>query len=548
MNPLSDQENSTSAFPYTVPYTNPYTQRKRTQPQPPLSSKSNKSSVLSLSSQSSSPQQQLNDTLRGLSRFSQIPSTQHVEHLFELVHRAHEQAELDALSSAASCWTLELAEHLASFVVRIFGCHANIDMTGRTPEGYPATLCFLARSLQQWSLEDSIMYAVTVKSFPVQITQQNQDQQQQQQSTEMSILQVLHNVVAQFQDPSIQNPAMMGLSVIWRYLDRIQFLTSWQNPIDQAPCALDSAWWMPPSQQEEESVLANTALRELLCSSNDGNDCCPKTNTFPDRGELRLASIIILTSLLKHDQATWLHDVSSQSDNNNALEQLCQSLCQAVDQLGSKSNNSLASNQSPHLSIASASLLCLMDCKVPLKSTSTASTIDVTRLLHSTKLLENSLKALFGFFGPSSPSGPRWTYEHNKDVATLRWIEEFLFNWSICKDGEARKQHFDALERHWRPYVEQWWSMLLTESFANNCAGDKNTNDRQPKRLRQIFSTLVLLNSIHHSTTRGILCTTMSRISNADQNSIRHLDEPCTKLLQELVHLSHNVSHHIRLR
>ena len=56
--------------------------------------------------------------------------------------------------STSSCWTLSMAEHLATFVVRLFGCHETINMTGPNPDGYPSILCYLARCLEEWAYHD----------------------------------------------------------------------------------------------------------------------------------------------------------------------------------------------------------------------------------------------------------------------------------------------------------------------------------------------------------------------------------------------------------
>jgi hypothetical protein len=235
MNPTPNQ---TSAFPYTNPYTNPYTQRK-TAPQSSFPS----------SSSSQSPQRQLEHSLEILVRSNHVPPTQSIEQLFDLIHKANSHND-----QSSSCWSLQMAESLASYVVRIFGWHENINMTGRNPEGYPSTLCFLARSLDQWSDDDSIMYAVTLKEFEVEV-------EQQQRTVQMSLLQVLHSLSVNLDDPIIQNPAIMCLSIIWRYLDRVQFLTSWKSHQSLVSSSIDSAWWM---QSEDEETLAYIVLKELL--------------------------------------------------------------------------------------------------------------------------------------------------------------------------------------------------------------------------------------------------------------------------------------------
>lgn len=218
------------AFPYTNPYTNPYTQKK-TQP-----------------TSSQSRQQKLEYSLSVLVRSSNVPSTQNIEHLCGLVEQC-----INDHSQNPQCWSLAMAESLAKFVVKIFGVHENINMTGRNPEGYPSTLCFLARSLEQWSINDSVMYTAVVKEFEVAMDHGNN-------TVEMSLLEVLHNLVVHYNDPIIQNPAMMGLSIIWRYLDRIQSLTSWKNPTDFPACFVDSAWWIGRG----EETLANLALKATL--------------------------------------------------------------------------------------------------------------------------------------------------------------------------------------------------------------------------------------------------------------------------------------------
>ena len=249
---------SSSAFPYTVPYTNPYTQRK-TQP----------SSSYPSSSSSQSPQQELEQALSILARSSNVPSTQNIEHLFELVRKSNEQygSSQHNNNAASSCWTLPMAEQLATFVVRIFGVHDTINMTGRNPEGYPSTLCFLSRCLEEWCHDDSIMYAVSVQELEVEIehypsNNNHHSTRHPTRTVQLSLLEVLHTLVVQFCDPIVQMPAMTGLATIWRYLDRVQFMTRW-NPTDVISFSLDAAWWMP-IQDDCESILARLALQELL--------------------------------------------------------------------------------------------------------------------------------------------------------------------------------------------------------------------------------------------------------------------------------------------
>ena len=252
----------------------------------------------------------------------------------------------------------------------------------------------------------------------------------------------------------------------------------------------------------------------------------PKMYSFPSRSELQIASTTILICLLKHDRASWLHLVSLQG--NDALTKLCQVLMEGIHKLG---DPNLTSNQSLYHSIACASLLCLMDHKETL-----ALSNDFNRLLHSTKLLENAFKTIFGIFGASSPSGPRWTFEY-KDATTRRWMEDFVLVWSMCKDGKTRKLVIDALERHWRPHVDQCLAMLVTDDYGN-----PNEVDRRHKHCRETFSSLVLLNSVHQSSLRGLLHNAMVQASNNDRHSLRYLMEPSQKLLQALLHLSQHVS------
>lgn len=186
-----------------------------------------------------------------LVRSHNVPSKQNIEHLCGLVEHANDSASSSQnRQQQSSCWSRSMAESLAKFVVQIFAPPRQ-EAVATNSEGYPSTLTFLAHCLDQWSQDDSIIYAAVVKEFEVEIDQQR--------IVHISLLDTLHNLSVNSRDPIIQNPAMMGLSVIWRYLDRIQFLTLLKSPGEFPAASIESAWWI-----NDEEALANKALNELL--------------------------------------------------------------------------------------------------------------------------------------------------------------------------------------------------------------------------------------------------------------------------------------------
>ena len=249
---------------------------------------------------------------------------------------------------------------------------------------------------------------------------------------------------------------------------------------------------------------------------------------FPSRDELRIASASLLLCFLKHDRTAWLQQLSL--ENKESLRKLSQNLLEAVYQLA---DPSVTSNQVLHQSMASASLLCLMDSKETLEHSN-----EFNQLVYSTKLLDSVFRSCFGIFGATSPSGPRWSFE-NKDMGTLRWMEEFIFCWSLSKDGEARKLAFDAQERYWRSPIEQCWGSLLSDDYSQPGEWSRNL-----KRCRAVFSRFVLMNAVHHSSLRRLLVSTLTQASKTENQSqsTNILVQPCRRLLQSLQHLSIHVS------
>ena len=423
-----------------------------------------------------------------------------------------------------------MAEHLATFVARLFACHDNINMTGRNPEGYPSTLCFLSRCLEEWVEGDDAMLLYAVAVQPLQVperqTNNNGHHRHSTRTVQRSLLEVLHQLVVHFQDPIVQLPAMAGLATIWRYLDRVQLWTRWNS--SSAICdsifslALDTAWWMPVT---DESGIASLALGELLRENQE--DAYPKVYIFPDRKELQMASATILTCFLKHDRTHWLQQLALE-ESKESLRKLSQNLLGAVHRLA---DSSVTSSQRLHQSMASASLLCLLDSKETLEHSN-----EFNQLVYSTKLLDNVFRSYFGIFGASNPSGPRWSYE-NKDAGTLQCMEDFIFHWSLGKDGSTRKLAIDAQERYWRGPIEQCWGSLLREDYSQPGEWSQNI-----KRCRAIFSRLVLMTSVHHSSLHKLLNNTLAQAVRNQNQSIDILVQPCQRILQSLQHLTLHVS------
>ncbi|CAB9498966.1 expressed unknown protein [Seminavis robusta] len=491
---------TTTAFPYTNPYSNPYSQRRG-----------------SLSSQQSSAQQKFQQKLEALARSSCVPSTQTVEQLCDLQSRCENDGSL---------WSLSTAEGLATFVIRTFGCLVNIDTSGQNPQGYPATLSFLARCLDQWSQSDeSIIYTASTKVMEIRMDNNLQ------QSFRMSLLQTLHNLVVyedwKGNDRAIRNVAMVCLSIIWQNLDRIQRLISWKCYNNTFPShSIEAVWWIPASNEEK---LATVAVKGLL--SDDKDLDFSSSHIYP-RGELlKTAYISVLICLLKHDKTSWLHHLALQ--DQDTLSHLSQTLLGAMHQLN---NQSLTSRYTLHASFASVALLVLMDHKVTLDISN-----QLNQLFYSTKLLDSVFQAYFGVLGASSPSGPRWTYEH-KDDATGRWMEDFIVVWSQCKDSSTRQLAFDALERHWKPHVEQGWTSFLTEDYCN-----PDEVARKHKHCASLLSRLVLLYSVHHSSLRNSLFSSMAQHAKSDETSVSYLVQPCQRLVKTLQHLSFHPDNSIAL-
>jgi hypothetical protein len=490
---MAPTPSTTSAFPYTIRYTNPYTQRK-TQATPFQTSPS--------------PQQKLEQALNVLVRSHNVPSTQNIENISSLVDQANESKELSqGHPPQSSCWNLSMSENLAKFVVRLFASCETIDLKGGSSDGYLSTLNFLARCLDQWAQDDSIMYAVVVKEFEVVIDNQP--------SLQMSLLNTLHNLSVRAKDPILQHPTLMGLSIIWRYLDKIQFLTFWKSPSDFPPASIESAWWI-----HDEDALANHAVQALLCTQAQ-TDVNTKPYLFSGIEELRTSSASILVDLLKHDRSSWLHQLAAR--DKDALQRLSQTLLVTVRQLSGSGSMSLSSL---HYSFACVSLLCLMD-KEAIESAS-----EINQLIKSSNLLENALRVAFGLFGVSSPKGPCWTFEH-RDSGTLRWMEQFIFVWSLCQDGQTRHFALENLQRHWQPHIEQCWRSFLTEDYSN---GDIH---KKLKHCKELLSRLTLMYSIHHNSLRSALLAAFTQISNRDKSD---LVKPCRRLLRTLKHLIFNVS------
>lgn len=510
MNPTPS---STSAFPYTNPYTNPYTQRRTTKPA---------SSSSSLSPYTNAAQQQWEQSLEILVRSTVVPPAQTVERLYGSLQKAQEQSTPDD----QFCWNLEMARSFVTYCIRMFGCHENINMTGRNPEGYPCILSFLARALEDWSFDDSIMYQVIVEEFQVELEEHrgSRTSSQQNKTLTMSLLQLLHNLAVNFHDPIIRDPAVAGLSITWRYLDRIYFLTSWRNHHSSLTTSIDAAWWMPVTN---ELSLANMALQELL--KEERRDF-PKVYMFPTSIEMRISWTSVLFCFLKHDRVGWLHKLGSQT--KKVLNDLSREL---LDQAGKLSDSNNQMQHNIHLALASVSLLLLMDSKEKLDISN-----EFNQYVYSTKLIESAFRSYFHMFGASSPSGSRWTYEH-KDKITQRWAEECIYAWSLSKEEVTCKMAFDAIENHWRQPVEDLFLSLVSDS------PDKHINDIQSqtgrqinhhKRNKELFSRLLLLYSVHHESVRSILGRILSRTSTCDNRSVDFLAQPCHKLVQSLIFYS----------
>jgi hypothetical protein len=481
---------TTNAFPYT----NPYTQRRGT-------------SQCSSSSSYQSSKLKFEQKLQELVRSNHVPSTQTVEQVWEFLNRSNQN----------DAWTFSLAEGLVTFVIRIFGCHDTIDTAGPRADGYPATLALLGRALEQWSHDESIMYAAVTQEIQVDIDHE---------TLNMSLLQTLHNLVAHFEDPSgrIQNSALVCLSIVWRYLDRIHWLTCWKSTSRDFPsCSIDLAWWMPP---QDEQALVRLALTGLLVSEETTSDTST-AHIYPSDEELTTARLSLLTQLTKHDRTSWIEELASQ--DKDALSHLSQGLLDAMSRLSNK--NGLTSRRSLHCTIASVILLCLMDQKVTLDLSS-----QFNQLFYTTKLLDCVFQATFGMFGAGSPNGPRWTYEH-KDASTIRWMEELIIVWSQCKVAGTRQLAFDALERHWRPHIEQGWHSFLTEDFRNH-----DDVSRNHKNCGALLSRLVLLYSVHQNSLRSSLFDSMAQLSTVDKTPFNSIIQPCRRLLKTLHSLSFNVS------
>ena len=229
--------------------------------------------------------------------------------------------------------------------------------------------------------------------------------------------------------------------------------------------------------------------------------------------------------LLKHDKASWLHNLSSQ--HNDSLQKLCQDLLTTIQNLAAR--GSTPSRSSLHYSVAAASLLCLLNKE----GFDEASTIN--QIIKATMLLDSAFQTVFRIFGASSPSGPRWGFEH-RDVGTVRCMELFIAIWSMCQDGQTRHFAIEGLERHWQPHIQHCWRSLLTEDYSHQV--DVQRHLKHPKEL---FSRLILMYSIHRNPLRAALLTMMTQLSNQDGLS-SSLVHPCRTLLNNLHHLSFNVS------
>jgi hypothetical protein len=252
----------------------------------------------------------------------------------------------------------------------------------------------------------------------------------------------------------------------------------------------------------------------------------PKLYIFPNPNELKIAWTTILIGLLKHDRTSWLFSLSSKDEN--ALENLTRRL---LDETHRLSDPQLTCKQSLHASLASAALFCLIDSKEELTLSK-----DFKQLTDSTKLIDSVFGSSFSVFGASTPSGPRWIFEH-KDSATLRWMEEFISVWSVCHDRETCRIAFDGAERHWKPHLEQMWKSLLNDNLDRH-----EDATRKHKFDGNALPRLLLLYSVHHTSTRQLLSLCMEQVSNQQKESINYPFEPCKRLVQALFRLSQTVS------
>lgn len=228
---------------------------------------------------------------------------------------------------------------------------------------------------------------------------------------------------------------------------------------------------------------------------------------------------------MKHDRTSWLHQFASQEkDSVQKMSQILLAPIRKLTDPGTMSRSSL------HYSIACASLLCLMN-KEALEE---ASVID--QAINSSKLLDSAFRTAFGMFGASSPSGPRWSLEH-RDCGTLRWMEQFIFIWSLCQDGENRYFALENLQRHWQPHIEQCWRSLLTDDYSTSYDTQRNL-----KHSKELLSRLVLMYSIHHNSLRSSLLAMIGQLANYERGSSDCLVQPCKALLNSLKHLIFDVS------
>ena len=127
-------------------------------------------------------------------------------------------------------WTLDLAQTLAKYTIHLLTTHRggraspSTNANDEIPPSISATLFLLVSAMEQW--EDDLVYAIIVQKHGKE---------------GLSLLDVLHGVA--IEGHAIHTTAILGLSVAWNVLDRLQQYTTL---VDFGTTQrLDTPWWIP---------------------------------------------------------------------------------------------------------------------------------------------------------------------------------------------------------------------------------------------------------------------------------------------------------------
>ena len=181
-------------------------------------------------------------------------------------------------SNSSIEWTVDLAQTLTNYTNELLTTHSQraphttAPSNAGIPPSISAMLLLLVSAMEQW--EDRLVYATIVQNERTASTKKNSSK---------SLLELLYQLAENMGHP-IHSTAILGISVVWDVLDRIQQQTTSLVDGSSSMTTLstvqrfDTPWWIPTTVNFDQltSVLMIHLCNARYAPSPNCRPCCQR--------------------------------------------------------------------------------------------------------------------------------------------------------------------------------------------------------------------------------------------------------------------------------